>query len=123
MVIDYLTYKIFLYIYMYTRPLGVLIGGLPHILTCSTLILSLFSSPSSLSISLTKTKNKKIKRKKERMSNLSIVEVNLPAGFRFHPKDAELICDYLMKKVARCEQPPTLIEVDLNKCEPWDIPG
>ncbi|KAM7499086.1 hypothetical protein LguiA_023500 [Lonicera macranthoides] len=56
------------------------------------------------------------------MSNLSIVEANLPAGFRFHPRDTELICDYLMKKVARCEQPPTLIEVDLNKCEPWDIP-
>lgn len=57
------------------------------------------------------------------MSNLSMVEAKLPPGFRFHPRDEELICDYLMKKVACCEVPlPLLIEVDLNKCEPWDIP-
>ncbi|XAR56873.1 hypothetical protein NMG60_11037500 [Bertholletia excelsa] len=55
------------------------------------------------------------------MSNLSMVESKLPPGFRFHPRDEELICDYLMKKVACCEC-PLMIEVDLNKCEPWDIP-
>ncbi|XP_058219080.1 NAC domain-containing protein 21/22-like isoform X1 [Rhododendron vialii] len=55
------------------------------------------------------------------MSNLSTVEAKLPPGFRFHPRDEELICDYLMKKVACCEC-PLLIEVDLNKSEPWDIP-
>lgn len=51
-----------------------------------------------------------------------MVEARLPPGFRFRPKDEELVCDYLMKKVARCEQPPFLIQVDLNKSEPWDIP-
>lgn len=50
-----------------------------------------------------------------------MVEAKLPAGFRFHPRDEELICDYLMKKMTCC-QCPLLIEVDLNKCEPWDIP-
>nr|AXO66324.1 NAC1 transcription factor family protein [Fraxinus mandshurica] len=69
------------------------------------------------------------------MSSLSMVEAKLPAGFRFHPRDDELICDYLMKWVstgggggggcgsaaAGHGQPPLLIEVDLNKCEPWDI--
>ncbi|XP_071907673.1 NAC domain-containing protein 21/22 isoform X1 [Coffea arabica] len=56
------------------------------------------------------------------MMNLSMVEAKLPPGFRFHPRDEELICDYLMKRVACCDQPPLMIEVDLNKCEPWDIP-
>ncbi|KAL2473199.1 NAC domain-containing protein 21/22 [Forsythia ovata] len=63
------------------------------------------------------------------MSSLSMVEAKLPAGFRFHPRDDELICDYLMKWVstgcgaaAGHDQPPLLIEVDLNKCEPWEIP-
>ncbi|KAH0707364.1 hypothetical protein KY290_011917 [Solanum tuberosum] len=62
------------------------------------------------------------------MSNnscLSMVESKLPPGFRFHPRDEELICDYLMKKVdqsADQQQYPLLIEVDLNKSEPWEIP-
>lgn len=51
-----------------------------------------------------------------------MVEANLPAGFRFHPRDEELVCDYLMKKITHSEQPPILMEVDLNKSEPWDIP-
>ncbi|KAE8124570.1 hypothetical protein FH972_019439 [Carpinus fangiana] len=51
-----------------------------------------------------------------------MVEAKLPPGFRFHPRDEELVCDYLMKKVTNCGS-PLLIEVDLNKCEPWDIPG
>ncbi|KAL0328628.1 UNVERIFIED_CONTAM: NAC domain-containing protein 21/22 [Sesamum calycinum] len=59
------------------------------------------------------------------MSSLGMVEARLPPGFRFHPRDEELICDYLMKWV-RGEQSksnsPLLIPVDLNKCEPWDIP-
>ncbi|KAL3614864.1 hypothetical protein CASFOL_040525 [Castilleja foliolosa] len=60
--------------------------------------------------------------------SLSTVEANLPPGFRFHPKDEELICDYLMNWVSAggsCSHqitPPLLIQVDLNKCEPWDIP-
>ncbi|XP_057461337.1 NAC domain-containing protein 21/22-like [Actinidia eriantha] len=55
------------------------------------------------------------------MSNLSMVEARLPPGFRFHPRDEELICDYLVKKVTCCDC-HLMIEVDLNKCEPWDIP-
>ncbi|PSR85455.1 NAC domain-containing protein [Actinidia chinensis var. chinensis] len=55
------------------------------------------------------------------MSNLSMVEATLPPGFRFHPRDEELICDYLLKKVICCDC-HLMIEVDLNKCEPWDIP-
>lgn len=57
------------------------------------------------------------------MSNISLVEAKLPPGFRFHPKDEELVCDYLMKKVASADTLQLMIEVDLNKCEPWDIPG
>ncbi|CAL0326435.1 unnamed protein product [Lupinus luteus] len=55
------------------------------------------------------------------MSNISMVESKLPPGFRFHPKDEELVCDYLMKKVIHNDS-PLMIHVDLNKCEPWDIP-
>ncbi|XP_021866695.2 NAC domain-containing protein 21/22 isoform X2 [Spinacia oleracea] len=56
------------------------------------------------------------------MSSLSMVEAKLPPGFRFHPRDDELVCDYLIKKWNGCES-PLLTVLDLNKCEPWDIPG
>ncbi|KAF3441135.1 hypothetical protein FNV43_RR15046 [Rhamnella rubrinervis] len=55
------------------------------------------------------------------MSNISMVEAKLPPGFRFHPRDEELVCDYLLKKVTHSDS-TLMIEVDLNKCEPWDIP-
>ncbi|KAK7272680.1 hypothetical protein RJT34_29430 [Clitoria ternatea] len=55
------------------------------------------------------------------MSNISMVEAKLPPGFRFHPRDEELVCDYLMKKVTHSDS-LLMIDVDLNKCEPWDIP-
>ncbi|CAD5322888.1 unnamed protein product [Arabidopsis thaliana] len=55
--------------------------------------------------------------------SISMVEANLPPGFRFHPRDDELVCDYLMRRTVRSlYQPVVLIDVDLNKCEPWDIP-
>ncbi|KAL0717098.1 hypothetical protein Bca4012_066420 [Brassica carinata] len=61
--------------------------------------------------------------KEENKGSISMVEANLPPGFRFHPRDDELVCDYLMKRTVRSlYQPVVLIEVDLNKCEPWDIP-
>ncbi|KAL1204837.1 NAC domain-containing protein 21/22 [Cardamine amara subsp. amara] len=61
--------------------------------------------------------------KEEKKGSISMVEANLPPGFRFHPRDDELICDYLMRRTVRSlYQPVVLIEVDLNKCEPWDIP-
>ncbi|KAJ0554380.1 putative transcription factor NAM family [Helianthus annuus] len=55
------------------------------------------------------------------MSNISLVEATLPPGFRFHPRDEELICDYLFNKFSLSGS-PLLIEIDLNKCEPWDLP-
>ncbi|KAJ0263930.1 NAC domain-containing protein [Hirschfeldia incana] len=59
----------------------------------------------------------------ENKGGISMVEAKLPPGFRFHPRDDELVCDYLMKRNIRSlYQPVVLIEVDLNKCEPWDIP-
>ncbi|CAL5187442.1 unnamed protein product [Lathyrus oleraceus] len=46
-----------------------------------------------------------------------------PAGFRFHPTDVELINQYLVKKVNDNSFSFIAIsEVDMNKCEPWDLP-
>ncbi|GAB4846488.1 hypothetical protein Ancab_025493 [Ancistrocladus abbreviatus] len=48
---------------------------------------------------------------------------NLPPGFRFHPTDEELITYYLLKKVLDSSFTGRAIaEVDLNKCEPWELP-
>ncbi len=48
----------------------------------------------------------------------------LPPGFRFHPTDQELVAFYLKRKVCgkRIEF-DVVAEVDLYKCEPWDLPG
>ncbi|CAN4102922.1 unnamed protein product [Withania somnifera] len=49
---------------------------------------------------------------------------HLPPGFRFHPTDEELITYYLLKKVLDCNfNARAIAEVDLNKCEPWELPG
>ncbi|KAF0902312.1 hypothetical protein E2562_015532 [Oryza meyeriana var. granulata] len=65
------------------------------------------------------------------MNSLSMVEARLPPGFRFHPRDDELVLDYLSTKldgggggaamvtIYGC---PVMVDVDLNKCEPWDLP-
>ncbi|XP_068652833.1 protein CUP-SHAPED COTYLEDON 3-like [Aristolochia californica] len=50
-------------------------------------------------------------------------EHGLPPGFRFHPTDEELITFYLASKVfngAFCGV--DIAEVDLNRCEPWELP-
>lgn len=48
----------------------------------------------------------------------------LPPGFRFHPTDEELVSYYLTKKVLDSRfTVHAIAEVDLNKCEPWDLPG
>ncbi|CAL5060985.1 unnamed protein product [Urochloa decumbens] len=48
----------------------------------------------------------------------------LPPGFRFHPTDGELIADYLSRKALNRRFSCIVItEVDLNKTEPWDLPG
>ncbi|XP_071702237.1 protein CUP-SHAPED COTYLEDON 2 [Rutidosis leptorrhynchoides] len=48
----------------------------------------------------------------------------LPPGFRFHPTDEELITCYLINKIQDSSFTGRAItDVDLNKCEPWDLPG
>lgn len=50
-------------------------------------------------------------------------EMELPPGFRFHPTDEELISHYLSPKVLdNCFCARAIGEVDLNSCEPWDLP-
>ncbi|XP_057485076.1 NAC domain-containing protein 92-like [Actinidia eriantha] len=52
------------------------------------------------------------------------MEENLPPGFRFHPTDEELITHYLNHKVSDFGFAARAIaNVDLNKCEPWDLPA
>ncbi|GMH31539.1 hypothetical protein Nepgr_033383 [Nepenthes gracilis] len=49
--------------------------------------------------------------------------MDLPPGFRFHPTDEELITHYLSPKVLDSNfSARAIAEVDLNKCEPWDLP-
>ncbi|KAK6249659.1 hypothetical protein SCA6_003664 [Theobroma cacao] len=51
------------------------------------------------------------------------MEENLPPGFRFHPTDEELITYYLSHKVSDVSfTSKAIVDVDLNKCEPWDLP-
>ncbi|KAM1464620.1 hypothetical protein ACFXTO_044244 [Malus domestica] len=48
----------------------------------------------------------------------------LPPGFRFHPSDEELITFYLMNKINDATFTGRAIaDVDLNKCEPWELPA
>ena len=50
--------------------------------------------------------------------------LNLPAGFRFHPTDEELIVHYLMNQAASMPCPiPIIAEVNIYQCNPWDLPG
>ncbi|KAK4484953.1 hypothetical protein RD792_007558, partial [Penstemon davidsonii] len=47
----------------------------------------------------------------------------LPPGFRFHPTDEELVAYYLDRKInGRTIELEVIPEVDLYKCEPWDLP-
>ncbi|KAK1393198.1 NAC domain-containing protein [Heracleum sosnowskyi] len=50
-------------------------------------------------------------------------ELDLPPGFRFHPTNEELITHYLVPKVVDSSFTATAIgQVNLNRCEPWDLP-
>ena len=50
--------------------------------------------------------------------------MSLPPGFRFHPTDEELVAYYLERKITgRSIELDIIAEVDLYKCEPWDLPG
>lgn len=47
-----------------------------------------------------------------------------PPGFRFYPKDEEIITFYLIPKVHQRNFTCTAIgEVDFNRTEPWELPG
>eukprot|EP00249_Psilotum_nudum_P036767 c8674_g1_i1 orf=1-279(-) len=47
----------------------------------------------------------------------------LPPGFRFHPTDDELVTYYLANKVQNnAFTGAAIADIDLNKCEPWDLP-
>ncbi|XP_076902555.1 NAC domain-containing protein 100-like [Bidens hawaiensis] len=51
-------------------------------------------------------------------------EMILPPGFRFHPTDEELITHYLIKKVIdNTFSAKAIGEVDMNRIEPWQLPG
>nr|CAB3503447.1 unnamed protein product [Digitaria exilis] len=53
-----------------------------------------------------------------------MMEARMPPGFRFHPRDDELVLDYLLHKLSgHAHGGAAMIDVDLNKCEPWDLPG
>ncbi|XP_015689877.2 NAC domain-containing protein 46-like [Oryza brachyantha] len=50
--------------------------------------------------------------------------LDLPPGFRFHPTDEEIVSHYLTPKALDHRFSSGVIgEVDLNKCEPWFLPG
>ncbi|KAK2369231.1 NAC domain-containing protein [Trifolium repens] len=49
--------------------------------------------------------------------------MTLPPGFRFHPTDEELVAYYLERKITgKTIDLDIIAEVDLYKCEPWDLP-
>lgn len=57
-------------------------------------------------------------------TNKMKAELNLPAGFRFHPTDEELVKFYLCRRCA--SEPisvPVIAEIDLYKFNPWELPG
>ncbi|XP_044959225.1 NAC domain-containing protein 92-like [Hordeum vulgare subsp. vulgare] len=50
-------------------------------------------------------------------------QLKFPTGFRFHPTDVEIITSYLVPKVLnKAFNAIAVGEVDLNKCEPWELP-
>ncbi|KAK3020271.1 hypothetical protein RJ639_047711 [Escallonia herrerae] len=51
--------------------------------------------------------------------------MTLPAGFRFHPTDEELIVHYLKKKVSSSSENDIdlIADIDLYKFNPWELPG
>lgn len=47
----------------------------------------------------------------------------LPLGFRFHPTDVELVSHYLKRKLnGQIREIDIIPEIDICKCEPWDVP-
>ncbi|KAE9445613.1 hypothetical protein C3L33_22492, partial [Rhododendron williamsianum] len=51
-------------------------------------------------------------------------DLEMPAGFRFHPTDEELVMHYLCRKcAAQSIAVPIIAEIDLYKFDPWQLPG
>ena len=56
--------------------------------------------------------------------NDSVEDDILPPGFRFHPTDEELVSFYLASKIRNPNfSDRAVTEADLNKLEPWELPG
>ncbi|CAN6721327.1 unnamed protein product [Malus baccata var. baccata] len=75
-----------------------------------------------------KQAGRKGKTLKGNLSDLHIMTAEpkeeLPPGFRFHPTDEELITFCLMNKINDATFTGRAIaDVDLNKCEPWELPA
>jgi len=65
-----------------------------------------------------------LQNQQDQLNQQQDCSVELPPGFRFHPTDEELVSYYLTRKISNPRFEVRAIgEVDLNKCEPWDLPG
>lgn len=55
---------------------------------------------------------------------MTATQLQLPAGFRFHPTDEELVMHYLCRKCAsQSIAVPIIADLDLYKYDPWNLPG
>lgn len=46
-----------------------------------------------------------------------------PVGFRFHPTEEELVNHFLKKKMQGKDFDDVIPDIDILKCEPWDLPS
>lgn len=77
------------------------------------------SSSSAANININEEENEE----EEEYELASSAVDQMPPGFRFHPTDLEIITHYLLNKVIDTRFRAVAIrEIDLNKCEPWDLP-